>query len=48
VDGLRRGHDVSVEASLPAVMPTKVGTQTSICITDVSIWLDPGLRRDDV
>jgi len=29
------------------VMPAEAGTQTMIRSTDVKIWLDPGLRRDD-
>ncbi|MFA5958492.1 hypothetical protein [Hyphomicrobium sp.] len=34
--------------STNTVMPTKVGTQTTIYIQFIDICLNPGLRRDDV
>ncbi|MFT3730773.1 MAG: hypothetical protein QM780_04995 [Hyphomicrobium sp.] len=35
------------DINLGFVMPTKVGTQTTIHKRDASTWLDPGIRRDD-
>ncbi|CCB64638.1 protein of unknown function [Hyphomicrobium sp. MC1] len=48
--GRLSGRPFSWPVAMPpigSVMPTKVGTQTTILNQSVDAWLDPGLRRDD-
>ncbi len=40
-------HHAGDSVASISVMPTEVGTQTTINIRGVSGWLDPGLHRDD-